>query len=300
MELIDETLFLIRRENSPTELIQGVRGYGHTFPEACTTWDFDVKLSTSHQRLLRYNFGGLDLLVRFEADGYLPMPNNEASTPLFSPTKTSGPLGIDDLTESFKASKVETEKNTTISSSGHDTLTVKHTGKDVGQESIFDLKTRALWKKSQDLLSEEIPRLWVAQISNFVAAYHEKGEFKPENIVIQNVKADVIKWEKDHKSSLAQLAALLHILISKARELKDGRFEICRSEGGALELRRQLADAGDALSSIVKEEWVRSSEYTEKVDSEEDATNKLSWDDGPENDYTACTSACRYCGRCTY
>lgn len=103
---------------------------------------------------------------------------------------------------------------------------------------------------------------------------------------------------------LAQLPALLHTLISKAHELKHGRFEVCRSEGGDLELRAQLAGAGDALSSSVKDEWIRSSESVlgnGKVELKDDVnvTNILSWDDG-ENDYTACTSACRYCGRCTY
>ncbi|KAH6667455.1 hypothetical protein B0J14DRAFT_676513, partial [Halenospora varia] len=303
VELIEKTLFLIRRENSPTELIQGVRGYGHTFPEAYTTWDPDVKQSTSHQRLLRYNFGGLDLLVRFEADGYLPTPNNEASKPLQTRAKTSEHFDVEDLTKSFQAAQVQIEENPIIPSSENNKLAVKQAGEAVSQDCIFNLKTRGLWKKNQDLLSEEISRLWVAQISNFVVAYHERGIFKPENIDIQDVKRDVAKWENNHNSVLAQLVALLHILISKAHEQKDGRFEICRSEGGELELRRQLADAGETLSPSVKKEWVRSSGIglnSEKVDSTEDATNTLSWDDGPDNDYTACTGACRYCGRCTY
>lgn len=49
----------------------GRRGYGHTFPEANTTWEADVKGSASHQRLIRYNVAGLDMVVRFEADGYI-------------------------------------------------------------------------------------------------------------------------------------------------------------------------------------------------------------------------------------
>jgi DNA-directed RNA polymerase subunit H (RpoH/RPB5) len=33
VELVGQTVFLVRRENSPTERIPNVRGYGHTFPE---------------------------------------------------------------------------------------------------------------------------------------------------------------------------------------------------------------------------------------------------------------------------
>lgn len=34
VEVIAGTVHLIRRENTPKEQILGVRGYGHTFPEA--------------------------------------------------------------------------------------------------------------------------------------------------------------------------------------------------------------------------------------------------------------------------
>ncbi|TVY80876.1 hypothetical protein LSUE1_G003909 [Lachnellula suecica] len=303
VELIDEALFFVRRENSPTELIPGVRGYGHTFPDAYTAWDSAVKQSTSHQRLLRYNFGGLHLLVRFEADGFLPAPD-EASKPLLSRAKGTETFDVENLTKQFEKAQAQLGEDTAITST-NDELAIKETGEGVGQDRIFDLKTRALWKKDQDLLSGEIPRLWVAQISNFVAAYHERGTFKPENIVIQDVRQDVAKWEKDQSVILAQLVKLLHTLISKAHEQKDGKFEICRSGEGNLELRRQMVDVGETLSPSAKTQWIRSSqiessrEEVRKGDSE-NTTNALSWDDGSSNDYTACTDACHYCGRCTY
>lgn len=82
---------------------------------------------------------------------------------------------------------------------------------------------------------------------------------------------------------------------------KDGRFEICRLEGGELELRRQLADAGDALSMTVKQQWIRSAVNRKEVTARGDATAILmSWDDGSDNDYTACGDKCGYCGHCTY
>ncbi|KAL2074254.1 hypothetical protein VTL71DRAFT_8032 [Oculimacula yallundae] len=301
VELVDETLFLIRRENSPTELIDGVRGFGHSFPEAYTTWDSDVKQSTSHQRLLRYNFGGLHLLVRFEADGYLPLPKNEASKPVTSLAKPSGHFNFESLAKSFEAAKVDPEEYLALSSSTNDKLVAKQAGRAVGQDRVFDLKTRSIWKKDRDLLSEEIPRLWLAQISNFVVAYHEKGVFKPENVLVRDVKQDVAKWETEQDAVLAQLAALLHTLISKAREQKDGKFEIRRTEKGDFELRGQLNDAGEVLSQGVRKQWIRSSKKeagSEKVDAM-DATNTLLWDDGT-CDYTACTDACQYCGHCTY
>jgi hypothetical protein len=36
VDLIGDTVFFVRRENSPTGVIKDVRGYGHTFPENIT------------------------------------------------------------------------------------------------------------------------------------------------------------------------------------------------------------------------------------------------------------------------
>lgn len=71
VQVMGNTTFLVRRENSPMELIPDVRGYGHTFPESYTTWIANVKNSASHQRVLKYKLGGLGFLVRHEGDGYL-------------------------------------------------------------------------------------------------------------------------------------------------------------------------------------------------------------------------------------
>lgn len=70
VDVVGKTVFFVRRENSPTEVLHDVKGYGHSFPEAYTTWDADVKNSESHQRLVQYSFGGLNMIVRSESDGY--------------------------------------------------------------------------------------------------------------------------------------------------------------------------------------------------------------------------------------
>ncbi|RMZ75524.1 hypothetical protein DV738_g5417, partial [Chaetothyriales sp. CBS 135597] len=38
---VGTTVFLLRKENTPTELIPDVRGYGHNFPKEYTTWEKD-------------------------------------------------------------------------------------------------------------------------------------------------------------------------------------------------------------------------------------------------------------------
>ena len=110
VEVIDNTVFLIRRENSPREKIQGVRGYGHTMPEAYTTWKKEVKGSISPQRIVQYEFAGLQCLVRFESDGYLPSlaPGLSIKAPSDDPTDSGDEeddgVQIDSLAKALDAS----------------------------------------------------------------------------------------------------------------------------------------------------------------------------------------------------
>ncbi|KAK6606446.1 putative geranylgeranyl pyrophosphate synthetase [Botrytis cinerea] len=63
-DLVGDTVFFIRKGKSPTETIEDLRGYGHTFPERYTTWDRDVGGSCSHQRIIEYDFADLHLLLK--------------------------------------------------------------------------------------------------------------------------------------------------------------------------------------------------------------------------------------------
>ncbi|PNH30211.1 hypothetical protein VD0002_g4046 [Verticillium dahliae] len=63
VNVVGSTVHLIRREKSPNETIDDVRGYGHTFPDAYTTSDREARGSASHQRILSYCFGGLRSVV---------------------------------------------------------------------------------------------------------------------------------------------------------------------------------------------------------------------------------------------
>jgi hypothetical protein len=79
VQAIGKTVFLIRKENDPKELIEGVRGFGHSFPDAYTSWPSEVKGSETHQRIVQYQLGGLQCLVRFECDGFLDTFSNKHS-----------------------------------------------------------------------------------------------------------------------------------------------------------------------------------------------------------------------------
>ncbi|KLU92444.1 hypothetical protein MAPG_11388 [Magnaporthiopsis poae ATCC 64411] len=312
VEAVGDTVFLVRRENSPGELIPNIQGFGHSFPEHYTTWDQDVKGSLSHQRVMRYRFGGLRLLVRFEGDGYLA----QAGRKVPSDRRTPPSNAVDDLLGSLERTAV----SQTETSTGAE-LEVQSSGELIDQSVVFDLKTRSIKKIDQDTLGEELPRLWVKQMGNFILAYHERGVFNKVDVIptVDKVK----KWEAENQKTLAKLAALLHRIRSlslNSDDLPDGKFEVCFSGSGALEFRKQLPDAGDALSEEMKAAWGTGREGAgpdspdefEEDDDDGDyykpvgVGRKPIWlggfdDDEVGDDFTACSAElCGYCGRCSY
>ena len=92
VDLVGDTVLFVRREISPTAIIEDLKGYGHTFPEEYTTWDADVANSCSHQRIVQYEFGGLRLLLRSETDGYLP--SKEGGQSITKPAEGSSLSGL--------------------------------------------------------------------------------------------------------------------------------------------------------------------------------------------------------------
>ena len=310
VEAIGDTVFFVRRENSPTELIPGVTGFGHTFPEAYTTWEAEVKRSVSHQRIIRYELGGLDCIVRFAADGYhkdLVSQGSEVGQRL-EPVKA----------DTFKDVLSSTLFNSAIDDypPAHDKpLNVIHGGQKIPQAAVFDLKTRSIRKKDQDTLGEELPRLWVAQLSNFVLAYHTSGIF--EEIQKRNVYHEVEDWECENEDTIRRFTVLLRKIVEFARSTVDRKIEVRSSEVNVLELREQTEDVRQTLPAVVEARWINgnpdgSNSPSDKsqgpdlrTSSEPDDWNdSLEWDEGSEGsekDFTACSAEdCGYCGHCSY
>ena len=307
VEAVGDTVFFVRRENSPTELIPGVTGFGHTFPEAYTTWEAEVKRSVSHQRIIRYELGGLDCIVRFEADGYHKELASQGS----------------EIGQQLDPAKSDTFKDTLASAlfdnaideylpTRDKPLNVIHGGQKIPQAAVFDLKTRSIRKKDQDTLGEELPRLWLAQLSNFILAYHTSGVF--EEIQTRNVHHEVEDWECENEDTIRRFVVLLRKIVAFARSTADRKIEVRSSEVNVLELREQTGDVRQTLSAGIEARWIDGNVDGSNASSDEphgqdlrtssepeDGNDYSDWDEGSEKDFTACSAEdCGYCGHCSY
>jgi hypothetical protein len=314
VEMIGRTVFFIRKENDPKEVIQDVRGFGHTFPEAYTTWEEDAKGSDTHQRIVQYNFGGLRCLVRFESDGYIK--DSSMST---GSSSAKMPASEDDVLQAFQGTAIT--RPTETPSSKDKTITVKHAGSAVPQHRIFDLKTRSRKHGADIDMSDIYPVLWLKQIPNFIVAYHNvafggAGVF--QDIRVQDVQKDVQAWEESNRDGIHRLAVLLKKIIAVVEEDEQGLLEVYCPGADRLEIRVQYGDGVHALPTDLNDRWVGSGMSAQTSDDEDDGGLAIDnydsdnddhggfgyrYDDDSDDepDYTACSAHdCGYCGKCTY
>lgn len=310
VEVIGGAVHIFRRDNAPGQMHENLRGYGHTFPDANTTWDAGTGGSTSHQRIVRYDLDGLSVLLRGEIDGYLPETAQEDTPPR---EKAS----VDDLLHGLSSTSLSPKAVDTT------TFTVLSTkaGSPVPQSSLFDLKTRAKFRRDDDILGAQLPRLWRSQIPNLILAFHERGTF--HDVSVQNVRDRIDEWERENAESIAVLIALLRRIVNVVRTSPGRKVEICATVDSEIEVRRQLPDAGEAFSPAVREKWetwlekarggstaaLNTDSAKDSDGSERGGRHSGSDEDFPysghsdaeSQDFTACDAdSCGYCGRCSY
>ncbi|KAI5468108.1 hypothetical protein BGZ63DRAFT_338166, partial [Mariannaea sp. PMI_226] len=304
VEAIGETVHFVRREKSPKELIKDIKGYGHTFPEAYTTWDQTTKRSYSHQRVARYQFGGLDMMVRFEGDGCI---ETSKRTTDIHPVK----LESSQIDNGFQDLFAFTIDSKTLGPARNiSELQVVEGGMEVPMDAIFDLKTRSAqyYSDPKVVLEQQIHRLWVSQIKQFIVAKHKQGKFLSQDISIMEIEPDVKRWEQQKQPELMRLAALLHLIVNRARQTEDGKLELVWFPGKPLEIRKQAPGLSDLLSDSVRKDWVawlakskphveRHGEPDEK-DEREISEKDFNADENEALDFSACDRECGYCGRC--
>ncbi|KAI1775284.1 hypothetical protein F4818DRAFT_416188 [Hypoxylon cercidicola] len=294
VEMVGNTLFIVR--NHHNEVIPDVRGYGHSFLDAFTSHEAEMKKTESHQRVISYSFGGLKCLLRFECDGYFADKEGNLG-------ETARELKDLNLPPTPTSNLIRSEKS----------------GKAVSQESILEIKTRSETKGPLDM-SEQLPRLWLRQIPHLVEAYHFRGKFA--DVQPRAVKQDVHRWEAEHEAELQAFAWTLRRLIVEVKRASHLKLELCRTGLGPLELREQVGVHREALPAYWRDRWT--GEYRQEPDGDDNSRpsdecaysdecpglsqsggssdEESSYDDDGDGftlDYEACDFAtCGYCDHC--
>lgn len=242
VQMVGDTLFMQRIEDPPDNKIRGIYGYGNAFLEAYTSWEPTVKGSMTSQRLVKYEFAGLRMIVRYECDGYFKDRTNKS---VENDRKTSD---LDDIVKGTK--EVQISPRVTKPSAA---LKILHVGdRSIPQTATFDVKTRTSRRKID--MDENIPRLWVRQVQNFVAGYHNNGVFN--NIEIIDMREKFKEWEDKNEKHVRALATTIHEMIKNLRKLPaNKKFLVRRREKGSLEIRKPTGKVIPMLPYSLSAKW---------------------------------------------
>lgn len=312
VEIIGDKAIFIRKERKTTEIVDGFRGFGHTFPEEYTRWDSEVKGSSSHHRVAEYVFADLKYLLRFESDCYLA--EKAVSVKEAPPARQGGKAGLVDTTALLSSSDTMSvgERRPTTSRG----LVVRKGGREVDQVAAVEIKTRAAHKVLD--MDSVLPRLWISQTPNLVAAYHRGGRF--DDVQILDVRKDISRWEEQNSGNLRKLNTLVRRIIDTVQKTVAMKCRVRGSESGNLEIWEldisHKSALPDDLCLKLKEDkgledenegWKQLGRGTPAKDRAEDYNDSGDDQDGDgrddesDKDFTACSSEdCGHCGHCDY
>ena len=167
-------------------------GYGHSFEKAYTT--DRVVDSTGHHRIISYQFGGLNMVVRFETDGCVA--NNSTITSTVTDdddfdgnNNQKPPHGQQPQSQSSQTARLSTEPT-------------------------LEIKTRVIRRRIP--LPEVLPQLWLSQTHKLVRAYHLSGRFEfPQ---VEDITAECKEWEDAHQQDLRRLVYLIRQIMDVVKD----------------------------------------------------------------------------------
>ncbi|PVH69993.1 hypothetical protein DL98DRAFT_598198 [Cadophora sp. DSE1049] len=197
VDMINNTMFLNQWEEFRLMMINGHQdsGFGHAFEKSITTRESGLD-AIHHERIVRYELGGLDCLVRFEADAYLNANGNTESE-----DRVAIPSSDPPAPKPSRPVLKPPYKLVHVVSSGHD----------IDPALIAEIKSCSTRKFN---ISKALPQLWFSQTKHLCVGYHKDG-LVTEKLEMKDMTEELQKWEA---SSQEHLKTMIRI-IEEIREI---------------------------------------------------------------------------------
>jgi hypothetical protein len=203
VDIINNTMFFNIWEEFRLMMINGHQdsGYGHAFEDCVTTRGPTLEDSIHHDRIVRYELGGLECLVRFEADAYLDADGNgeirqRLAIPSLDPPapKPSRPV----LKPPYKL--------THVISRGHY----------INPDLIAEIKSCSTLKFN---INKTLPQLWFSQTKHLCVGHHKEGLVK-EKLEMKDMSDELKKWEASNQEHLKNMIRVVREIREIAKTVR--------------------------------------------------------------------------------
>ncbi|KAL3423891.1 hypothetical protein PVAG01_05638 [Phlyctema vagabunda] len=239
VDMINNTMFFNQWEEFRLMMINGHQdtGYGHAFEDCVTTRELGHEDSMHHDRIVKYELGGLQCLVRFEADTYLnadgdsdseerlAVPSSEAPAP-----KPSKPV----LRPPYKLVHVV--------SRGHN----------INSDLIAEIKSCSTVNFK---MSQTLPQLWFSQTNYLCIGRHKEGRVT-QKLEMKDMREELKKWETNNQENLRRMIRVIREIQGIAKTARKCTI-ICRIVDGVKCLSVFDRKGGDMAirPEVVKQCW---------------------------------------------
>lgn len=196
LHLVNDTLIIERCMRSPTkcEPHSGGSTFGISFEKAATQLPRGLEDSSSHHRVIQYDFGGLKCAVRYEVDASYDYPESVAE----AGEQPSELAAHEEEMESLTAASFSmtlTETGTIHRGAGTDQASVAWLRIIKGHRS----KPRPSW----------LPWLWLGRLRYLVIGHHDNGTF--DRLHVHDMREQLGDWERNdvNQQALKKMVLLL-------------------------------------------------------------------------------------------
>ncbi|KAI0922958.1 hypothetical protein AcV5_009815 [Taiwanofungus camphoratus] len=211
----------VKEDADPTRF-----SFGHSFERESTVPAPGCEQSTGHHRIVKYDFDGLTMVVRFEVDACIaPARTSKGTSTASTVDSLSDLLSGLDVTSNAKASS---RAAATVAGTE---LKIIRAGTEVPQSSIIELTTRSKNYVAQFDWVDAYPQLFLSQTPHHFLAAHGRGRF--ETITKRELGDPGLRQiEKDAQVGLTKLSSVLRTIQNLVIEHgQRGRLSLVCREG---------------------------------------------------------------------
>ena len=240
----------------------GDSGYGHSFEQNFTGFPPELRDSAGHHRVLKYEFGGLQLAVRSKVDAqYDESATGTLLVEALTNTASKNTMSRDDATnliDLFGSLELTPEKNAAtdkLANTGTSSVSVISCGTLTPQSKTAEVKTcqksfRPEWKL--------MPQLWFGRTPYLIQGRHENGTF--EEVKILQAGRGFESWESDHRTqaALRKVASLLVELREAIRgsDVSSGMAIFERRAPTVIKICSPLVDTKPLPDDVIEKFWM--------------------------------------------
>lgn len=241
LHMVGNTLFVSRKEKSARAMINGSinSGYGHSFETVFTIPQTGLSRSSSHHRVVRYNLGCLDCVVRFEVDAYY-----ETNQP--EDIATAAEVRINDMATALANLSTGPLRGDVVT---RGIARVIYKGKPMVPATLAELKVRKIERPNQAM-----PQLWFGRIPYLITGKHVTGVV--HSISCVHAKQNFESWEKTNQETLRKLASLLKELKRVVHEVKgQTAIVVCQQRGAPLAIFSAKNNVAVLPTDTIERHW---------------------------------------------